>query len=335
MARPRVSVIIPAYNAEAHLARSARSVLGQTFRDFELLIVDDGSTDGTWAIAQSLAAESPERVRALQHPGAANHGVAAARNLAARHAGGTYLAYLDADDEWHADKLSRQVAFMDARPDVGITYTKANILREDAGHNFIPGVEVLGDAISHLHRVAMLQVITCSANYIFSTVMVRADALAAVGGFDEHLPFQSEDRIMVGMVCSRFGIALVPEVLCDYYAHGSSYTADVVRAGIGSVIFYDLQVRVLRWLKKNGSRKWAFYSAHRILPDSFVMAILCSRTPGALAHTLRAYRRSGLLEPSLLWKSPLNALRHCRIGSWLGMKKPRARRRATDASNAG
>ena len=93
---PVVSVITPAYNAERYIEHTLESALRQTFREFELLVVDDGSTDGTAAIAQRYA-EKDARFRVLRQT---NRGIAAARNLAMRRARGRYLALLDSDDLW-------------------------------------------------------------------------------------------------------------------------------------------------------------------------------------------------------------------------------------------
>ena len=100
---------MPAYQAEQTLERAVRSVRAQDFDDWELLIVDDGSRDGTAAIAEKLAAEDP-RIRVFRLP--SNSGAARARNHAIGQAKGRYLAFLDADDEWSPQKLSRQIAFM-------------------------------------------------------------------------------------------------------------------------------------------------------------------------------------------------------------------------------
>ncbi|MBR9823323.1 glycosyltransferase family 2 protein [Salipiger thiooxidans] len=108
---PQVSVILPAYNAEAFLSRAMESVRNQSFPDWELLVVDDGSRDGTAALAEAAAASDP-RIRAVISP--RNAGAAAARNRGLAEARGRYIAYLDADDEWLPEKLSEQLAHLQA-----------------------------------------------------------------------------------------------------------------------------------------------------------------------------------------------------------------------------
>ncbi len=109
-ARPAVSVVTPVWNAAATLAETVASVQAQSLADWEMLIVDDGSTDGSRALAEALAARDP-RLRLLG--GGARRGPAAARNEAIRAARGRRIAFLDADDLWYPGKLARQIAFMD------------------------------------------------------------------------------------------------------------------------------------------------------------------------------------------------------------------------------
>jgi len=103
---PAVSVIIPAYNAEAFLARAIRSVEAQTFRDFEILVIDDGSTDGTADVARGFSS--------VRYVLGSHGGEAAARNRGLEEARSELVAFVDADDEWLPEKLARQVAFMES-----------------------------------------------------------------------------------------------------------------------------------------------------------------------------------------------------------------------------
>src|SRR5262249_27061073 len=109
---PKVSVAIPVYNREKYIAQAIDSILAQTFTDFEILIIDDGSTDSSVAIARSY---SDPHIRLVCH--ATNSGVAVARNSAIAHARGEYLAFLDSDDWAYPQRLAKQVAFLDRHPD--------------------------------------------------------------------------------------------------------------------------------------------------------------------------------------------------------------------------
>ena len=119
-----VSVIMPVYNVEKYLAQAIKSVLAQTFTDFELVIVDDGSTDGSAAIYSSF--DDP-RIRIITQK---NRGLAGARNTGIRNARGAYIALLDSDDLWHPEKLERHVAHLEAHPRVGVSYCGSEFINE-------------------------------------------------------------------------------------------------------------------------------------------------------------------------------------------------------------
>ena len=114
---PRVSVLIPCYNAGAYLAQAVESVLEQTYQDFEILVVDDGSTDDSAAVARGF-----ERVRYIPSK---HSGISATRNLALKHAQGELITFLDADDLWAPEKLEKQVAYLDAHPEAMLVHAPA------------------------------------------------------------------------------------------------------------------------------------------------------------------------------------------------------------------
>ena len=118
LAPPLVSVVIPSYNRSSLLMQTLASVRGQTFRDFEVLVVDDGSTDDTATRVRELGAEDG-RIHYLYQ---ANQGPAAARNAGASYARGAFIAFLDSDDLWLPDKLQEQLAFLAGRPDIDVVY---------------------------------------------------------------------------------------------------------------------------------------------------------------------------------------------------------------------
>lgn len=117
MSTPNVCVLIPAYNAEKYIAAALDSVYAQTYSDFEVIVVDDGSDDETGAVV----ARYPEVIyRKCPH-----RGISATRNTCLEMASGEWLAFLDADDLWHPEKLSRQIAYLEAHPDCQILFTRA------------------------------------------------------------------------------------------------------------------------------------------------------------------------------------------------------------------
>lgn len=125
MKSPRVSVVIPLYQTERYIKQTLASVLAQTLDDFEVIVVDDGSSDRGPAIAR---ATGDSRVRVITQ---SNRGLAGARNTGIRESRGTYVALLDADDLWHPEKLARHVALLDARAEVGLSYSASRLIGDD------------------------------------------------------------------------------------------------------------------------------------------------------------------------------------------------------------
>src|SRR5262245_8909028 len=119
---PLVSIVLIFFNEARFLEEAIASVLAQTFTDWELLLVDDGSTDGSDAVARAYAASHPMRISYFTHDGCANRGPSASRNLAIERAGGRFLAFLDGDDAWLPDKLSEQLAILNTEPHVEMVF---------------------------------------------------------------------------------------------------------------------------------------------------------------------------------------------------------------------
>jgi GT2 family glycosyltransferase len=171
-----VSVIMPAFNAEKYLHTAVESVLRQSFGDLELLIVDDGSSDGTVAVAQAYAARDP-RVRVLEQ---ANAGPGPARNTGFRAATGRFFAFLDSDDEWDESFLDEHLAVLNARPDVDVVVGNARN-RGGARHGQ-PARPVRGDG-----QPITLAGILADESALFIMSVFRRQAVDAIGGFDPAL----------------------------------------------------------------------------------------------------------------------------------------------------
>lgn len=208
----RVTVLMAAYNAERYLAEAARSALAQTHRDLELVIADDGSTDRTKAIAESLG---DERVRVLS---IANGGQAAARNVAlAAAAPSEFVAILDADDRWDEDKLERQLEHLSGRRGVIAAGCFMRYLSS--------GGRVLGETGQVIDARAMEAMRHGAlAPFPVSSLIVRRSSLEAIGGFDPALS-GAEDLECFARLARRGAIEAVPRVLGDYRVHPESVMA--------------------------------------------------------------------------------------------------------------
>ena len=195
---PLVSVIIPTYNRAAWVKEAAASVLDQTFRDYELMVVDDGSTDATLETLVSLDGH----LKVLRRE--RRRGVSAARNLGAAVARGDWLAFLDSDDLWLPDKLARQVDYLKAYPELVICQTEEIWMRNGVRVNPPQTHRKMGGDIflQSLKR--------CSVSP--SAVMLRRRLFEDLGGFDETLP-AAEDYDLWLQVAWRHPVGLVPEPL--------------------------------------------------------------------------------------------------------------------------
>ena len=171
---PALSVIIPAYNRAAIVPRAIRSVLAQTLEDWELIVVDNGSDDGT---DLAVKAFTDPRIRLVRHT--ESRGPSAARNAGIRAAKGKYVAFLDSDDEWLPEKLAGDVRAFRAEPDAGMVYSGKRLVDEDGRVLLVRMPTLRGRVYQELMRWDFIG--SCSR------VTVRKDVLEAAGGFDERL----------------------------------------------------------------------------------------------------------------------------------------------------
>ncbi|MGA7870999.1 MAG: glycosyltransferase [Candidatus Binatus sp.] len=181
---PRASVIIPAYNAAATIAGTVDSVVGQTLQDFEIICVDDGSTDRTRAILEGYG----DRVRLVEQ---ANGGPAAARNNGARHSSGEYVAFLDADDVWMPQFLERSVAALDADPALSLVYCNAALADSEG---VALDTSLVGDGFDH--PPSLNELLTRLWPIMPSAALVRRSAYEQCGGYRDELrgaSFRFED----------------------------------------------------------------------------------------------------------------------------------------------
>ncbi len=191
---PKVSVIIPSHNRLSMLKEAVDSVLAQDFEDFELIVVDDGSTDGTGEAIKQYGG----RVRLLEHP--VNRGVSAARNKGIVHARGKYIAFLDSDDLWVKGKLKAQVAFLDDNPQYPLCYTDEIWIRRGKRVNPMKKHAKFSGWI--FEKCLPLCIISPSS------AMMRKTLFSKVGLFDEALPV-CEDFDLWLRVTARFPVYLI------------------------------------------------------------------------------------------------------------------------------
>ncbi len=212
-ATPEVSVIIPTYNRAEFVGAAIASVLAQSYTGYEILVIDDGSTDNT----PQVLARFGDKIRIIRQP---NGGVARARNTGIRHARGKFICFLDSDDLWTPAKLERQLGFAKENPIYGLIAT------EIAGFN--EAGEQGGRSKARMYRVRNGFVLEdlLFANWIqTSTVLIRRECLEAVGGFDEDVGQFGEDWLLWMRIAAQFPIYFIAEPLVRYRIHGASLTS--------------------------------------------------------------------------------------------------------------
>lgn len=296
----RVSIVIPAFNAERTIAATLRSACQQTYRDIEIIVVDDGSTDRTVDLVNQIG---DPRIRLLRQE---NAGVAAARNLAVKQATGSLIAPLDSDDLWHPDKLSRQIKrLIDAGTDTGVVYCWSTDIDENdiifehrldldlyAGDVYAP--LVLGNFIGNS-----------------SVPLIRKSLLEDIGGWDASLRARKaqgcEDWLLYLTLAERCKFALEPAFLVGYRRVAGAMSSDVPQMLRSSDIILDqvserhpeIPRKFIRWSRA----AFAHYAAQSYW-------VTGRKTAAAISAV-----KSVLLDPSVLARNsikwlPRRALRY-------------------------
>lgn len=228
MLKPVVSVVMPTFNMEAYIEEAIRSVLLQSFENFEIVVVDDGGTDQSIKIAQSFG---DARIRIVCQR---NRGLAGARNTGVAHARGEFIALLDPDDRWHREKLAKHVAHLRANPHIGVSYAPSHLMDEAGAYIGITQMPKTRH-VSAAHIIARNPVGNGSA------AVIRASTLADIAFphaqepdricyFDEDFR-QSEDiELWVRMaVKTDWAFEGLGEALTDYRVVSGGLSANVVR----------------------------------------------------------------------------------------------------------
>ena len=211
-ANPKVSVIIPVFNGAKYLAEALQSVFAQTWQDYEVIVVDDGSTDDSMEICKQF----PD-VRIIHHQ--ENRGQSAARNTGVRHAKGEYIAFLDQDDRWYPEKLARQVPILEKGPTYGMVYSNADQIDEN-------GRIVIRNVLDILSVQPKKSIMDCLGSDMFilpGTVLIRKSVFEQVGGFDERLSGYEDDDLF-SRVFQTTRIYYIRDSLLQWRIYPASYS---------------------------------------------------------------------------------------------------------------
>lgn len=271
--RPLVSVIIPTFNRAKLCARAIRSALAQTYSPLEVIVVDDGSTDGT---AEAIAGEFGDSIVLVRQP---NGGVSAARNAGLARARGQYLAFLDSDDLWERDKVTHQVDWLEQNPDFGMILCNIAVRGVDGAN---AGVI---DRRPRLPRDgAILGDVIRNPSLVPSTVLIRRRVYEQLGGFDPELR-TAEDLDFHMRVASAFQIGLLREPLVTITQGDTSGLSELACTTRDHVFVVSRFVRShLHLVGKRASREALF----QVLTYNAWSAASSGRPVESLAHTVRA-----------------------------------------------
>ncbi len=251
-ARPLVSVIMPFLNAERFFRESIESVVSQTYSNWELLLCDDGASDGSTAIAREYASRVPKTIRHLEHPNHENRGASAARNLGLQAARGEYIAFLDADDVWLPNKLSEQVPILQSQSAAAFLYGATQYWfswtgrEEDRDRDYVPPLGLPPNTlhvppslmVPYFLRRAFTTPCTCS-------VLMRRVAAQRVGGFEESFRYIYTDQAFYAKLCLLESVFVADGCWDKYRQHEDSAYQTVKRTGRR----YEARRVFLTWLE--------------------------------------------------------------------------------------
>jgi glycosyltransferase involved in cell wall biosynthesis len=240
-----ISVVIPAFNASKYIAETIHSVLQQTLPADEVLVIDDGSTDNTAAIAASFGPP----VRVIRTP---NSKLPAARNRGVKEAKGEWIAFVDADDLWAENKLERQMQELSRHPEADLCYT-GRILFESSGRT------VPRDVIKVPPATAIAQEMLNTNKFPPSCVVIRRSTFLDVGGHDTSFPYVEDWDLWLRLIKAGIKFVDCPEPLLRYRIHPDNMTHNAMPLLEGADRVYRTHIMP----QFSGFTRWFRYSAFR------------------------------------------------------------------------
>ena len=254
--KPLVSIIMIFLNAEPFIQDSIESLFTQTYSNWELLLVDDGSTDRSTKIARQYAEQYPEKVRYLEHEGHQNRGMSASRNLGIRHAQGKYISFLDSDDVWLAHKLEYQVITIESHPEVGFVCNPAQWWYgwtnnpDDRSRDFIQKFELPMDTI--VKPPLILQLFLEDEWASLCDILVRREVVEAIGGYEASFRGMYEDQAFHAKLCLQEAAFVSSECWYRYRQHPQACTATCHQTGQTNAARQPFLVWLEAYLLKQG-----------------------------------------------------------------------------------
>jgi glycosyltransferase involved in cell wall biosynthesis len=250
-----VSVIIAFWNTEKYIQEAIESVFDQTYTNWELMLVDDGSTDRSTEIAKKIAEKHPHKVHYLEHEDHQNLGISSSRNLGILHAKGKYIAFLDSDDVWFPNILSEQVDILEGCDQAAMVFGRLSYWFSWTGKpedRQLDYIEELGVAPDELVKPPkMLALFLVDKATVPSGILVRRDAIVRYGMFEEAFRGEYEDQVLLAKICLHAPVFASSRCWYRYRRHPESTVS------IGEMTGQTNAARLffLQWLARYLSEK--------------------------------------------------------------------------------
>jgi glycosyltransferase involved in cell wall biosynthesis len=312
---PKVSVCIASYNHARYLPDCLNSILSQTYQGFEIVVVDDGSQDGSHELLLDFQSSYPERIHYFWHPDHINQGYSKTTNLSIQKSRGKYIAWIGSDDIWNPDKLEQQVSILDNQPEIGLVYSYAEFI--DGSGNRLRGT--LGEDVTKDENPMGSMIISCHTPAL--TVIVRRDCLDQVGLFDELLEYSDWDLMM--RIFSHWKAAYIDNPLGKYRVHGKNMSR-----GIDSQLNLHRIINVLQGIQKKSSQIGGALLDPRnqaIIDLQLAFHTFCDgNEDDAVMYLHRAFQKHHDLDSDIAffdswlnqWKPDYFTIRHKHFGFW-------------------
>jgi glycosyltransferase involved in cell wall biosynthesis len=262
MTPPRVSIIVIFFNEERFLEEAIASIYSQTYRNWELFLVDDGSTDRSGKIACDFAAADSGRVFYLAHDSGQNRGMSASRNLGLSRTQGEFVCFLDADDVWLPQKLEEQVSILDQEPSVAMVYGRTLIWHEYGGEACRGARDFyydLGLEPERLHLPPgpfLILVANKSQTPTTCNALMRRGIVITFGGFNDSFRGMFEDQVFFAKIMLENPVYVSTKTWAKYRQHPNSTSARIS----GSAVHLS-RLAFLRWLRSYAKSRGLWQSA--------------------------------------------------------------------------
>jgi glycosyltransferase involved in cell wall biosynthesis len=246
-----ISIVMIFLNAEKYIEEAIESAIAQTYAHWELLLIDDGSTDRSTEIAHRYVEQYPDKIRYFEHEGHRNRGMSASRNLGIANSKGQYISFLDADDLWTSPKLEKQVGILDTQPETAFVCAPAKWWYgwteklEDSQRDFVQRFDIELDTVVRPPTLLLLFLQDEWAS--LCDILVRREVVEAIDGYETSFRGMYEDQAFHAKLCLDSSVYVSSECWYWYRQHSEACTATAHKVKRGHAI---ARKTFLYWLEK-------------------------------------------------------------------------------------